>query len=75
MNVTRLSLMLVALALVLAAAAPSASSAPKLGAEVANARKGLDQALARGYLDPEGAATYRATRAQVPVRTGSQTHA
>jgi D-glucuronyl C5-epimerase C-terminus len=61
MNVTRLSLMLVALALVLAAAAPSASSAPKLGAEVANARKGIDQALARGYLDPEGAATYRTT--------------
>jgi hypothetical protein len=61
MNVIRLSLKLVALALVLAAVAPSASSAPKLGADVANARKGIDQALARGYLDPEGAATHRAT--------------
>jgi hypothetical protein len=61
MNVMRLILKLVCLAGALAVLAPSASSAPKLGAEVANARKGLDQAVSQGHLDPEGAATYRAT--------------
>ena len=61
MNVMRLTLKLVCLAGALAVVAPSASSAPKLGVEVANARKGLDQAVSRGHLDPEGADTYRAT--------------
>ena len=61
MNVMRLTLKLVCLAGALAVLAPSASSAPKLGVEVANARKGIDQALGRGHLDPEGAQTYRAT--------------
>jgi D-glucuronyl C5-epimerase-like protein len=63
MNVVRLLIKVIplALAVALAASASSASSAPKLGVEVANARKGIDQALARGYLDPEAAVTYRAT--------------
>jgi D-glucuronyl C5-epimerase C-terminus len=63
MNVKRLTLKLVCVAGALAVltAAQSASSAPKLGVEVANARKGINQALSRGHLDPEGAATYRAT--------------
>lgn len=64
MNVMRPTLKLVCLAGVLAVLAPSASSAPKLGAEVANARKGLDQAVSRGHLDPEGAETYRSTLAR-----------
>jgi len=63
MNVIRLTLKLVFAAAALAVLAPSASSAPapKLGADVANVRKGIDQAVARGYLDPEGAVTYRAS--------------
>jgi hypothetical protein len=61
MNVKRLTLKLVCLAGALAVLAPSASSAPKLGVEVANARKGIDQAVSRGHLDPEGADTYKAT--------------
>jgi hypothetical protein len=61
MNVMRLTLKLVALAVALAVLAPGASSAPKLGVDVANARKGIDQAVSRGYLDPEAAATDRAT--------------
>jgi hypothetical protein len=60
MNVIRLSLKLVCVAGALAVLAPSASTAPKLGVEVANARKGIDQAVSRGHLDPEGAVTYRA---------------
>lgn len=64
MNVMRLTLKLVCLAGALAVLAPSASSAPKLGVEVANARKGIDQAVSRGHLDPEGAETYRATLTQ-----------
>jgi D-glucuronyl C5-epimerase C-terminus len=61
MNVIRLTLKLVCIVGALAVLAPSASSAPKLGAEVANARRGIDQALSRGHLDPEGAVTYRAS--------------
>jgi hypothetical protein len=61
MNVMRLTLKLACLAGALAVLAPSASSAPKLGVEVANARKGIDQAVSRGHLDPEGAATYKAS--------------
>ena len=61
MNVTRLTLKLVPLAVVLAALAPGASSAPKLGVEVGNARRGIDAAVSRGHLDSEGAATYRET--------------
>jgi hypothetical protein len=61
MNVKRLTLKLGALAVVLAVLAPGASSAPKLGVEVASARKGIDQAVSRGHLDSEAAATYRAT--------------
>jgi hypothetical protein len=60
MNVMRLTLKLVCVLGALAVLAPSASSAPKLGVEVANARKGLDQAVSRGHLDPEAAVTYRA---------------
>jgi hypothetical protein len=61
MNVMRLTLKLACVVGALAVLAPSASSAPKLGAEVANARKGIDQAVGRGYLDPEAAVTYRAS--------------
>ena len=61
MNVMRLTLKLVCVAGALAVVAPSASPAPKLGVEVANARKGIAQAVSRGHLDPEGAVTYRAT--------------
>jgi D-glucuronyl C5-epimerase C-terminus len=61
MNVMRLTLKLACVAGALAVLAPSASSAPKLGVEVANARKGLDQAVSRGYLDAEAAPTYRAS--------------
>jgi len=61
MNVMRLTLKLGALAVALAVLAPGASSAPKLGVDLANARKGIDQAVSRGYLDPEAAATDRAT--------------
>jgi hypothetical protein len=61
MNVMRLTLKLTCLVGALAVLAPSASSAPKLGADVANARRGIDQAVSRGHLDPEGAATYRAS--------------
>jgi D-glucuronyl C5-epimerase C-terminus len=61
MNVMRLTLKLVCLAGVLAVLVPSASTAPKLGVEVANARKGIDQAVSRGHLDPEDADGYRAT--------------
>ena len=61
MNVIRLTLKLLLCVGALAVLAPSASSAPKLGVEVANARKGIDQAVSRGHLDPEGAATYRAS--------------
>jgi D-glucuronyl C5-epimerase C-terminus len=45
----------------LAVLAPGASSAPKLGAEVANARNGIDQAVSRDHLDAEAAPTYKAT--------------
>ena len=61
MNVMRLILKLACVVGALAVLAPSASSAPKLGVEVANARKGLDQAVSRGHLDPEAAVTYRAS--------------
>ena len=61
MNVMRLILKLACVVGAFAVLAPSASSAPKLGAEVANARKGLDQAVSRGHLDPEGAVTFRAS--------------
>jgi D-glucuronyl C5-epimerase C-terminus len=61
MNVMRLTLKLTCVVGALAVLAPSASSAPKLGADVANARRGIDQAVSRGHLDPEGAATYRAS--------------
>jgi D-glucuronyl C5-epimerase C-terminus len=61
MNVKRLTLKLVCLTGALVVLAPSASSAPKLGAEVANARKGIDQAVSRGHLDAEGASTYKTT--------------
>jgi D-glucuronyl C5-epimerase C-terminus len=64
MNVKPLTLKLVCVAGALAVLAPSASSAPKLGVEVANARKGIDQAVARGHLDPEGAVTYKAALAR-----------
>ena len=61
MNVIRPILSLVLLALALAVAAPSASSAPpKLAIEVTNAQRGLDGAVSRGHLDPEAAVTYRA---------------
>ena len=59
MNVMRLILKLLCVAGALAILAPGASSAPKLGVEVANARKGIDQAVSRGHLDAEGAATYK----------------
>jgi D-glucuronyl C5-epimerase-like protein len=61
MNVMRLILKLGAIAVALAVLAPGASSAPKLGVDVANARKGIDQAVSRGYLDPEAAVADRAT--------------
>jgi D-glucuronyl C5-epimerase C-terminus len=61
MNVMRLTLKLVCVVGALAVLAPSASSAPKLGVEVANARKGLEQAVSRDHLDPEAAVTYRAS--------------
>ena len=61
MNVMRLILKLACVVGALAVLAPSASSAPKLGVDVANARKGLDQAVSRGHLDPEAAVTYRAS--------------
>jgi D-glucuronyl C5-epimerase C-terminus len=61
MNVIRLTLKLMWCVGALAVLAPSASSAPKLGAEVANARKGIDQAVSRGYLDAEAAPTYKAS--------------
>jgi D-glucuronyl C5-epimerase C-terminus len=57
----RLTLKLTCVVGALVVLAPSASSAPKLGADVANARRGIDQAVSRGHLDPEGAATYRAS--------------
>ncbi|HKG09807.1 MAG TPA: hypothetical protein VKB07_04490, partial [Gaiellaceae bacterium] len=57
----RLILKLACVVGALAVLAPSASSAPKLGVEVANARRGLDQAVSRGHLDPEAAVTYRAS--------------
>ena len=60
MNVMRLILKLGAIAVALAVLAPGASSAPKLGVDVANARKGIDQAVSRGYLDPEAAVADRA---------------
>jgi hypothetical protein len=61
MNVIRPILSLVVLTLALAVVAPSASSATKLGVEIKNAQRGLDGAVSRGHLDPEAAATYRAT--------------
>jgi hypothetical protein len=64
MNVMRLTLKLACIVGALAVLAPGASSAPKLGVEVANARKGLDQAVSRGYLDAEAAPTYRASLAR-----------
>jgi hypothetical protein len=60
MNVKRPLLRLVPFAVLLAVVVPSAASAPKLGVEVGNARKGIDAAVSRGHLDPEGAATYGA---------------
>jgi len=64
MNVMRLFLRLVPLALALAVVVPGASSAPKLAVEVGNARRGLDAAVSRGHLDAEPAADYRATLAR-----------
>ena len=61
MNVMRPILMLACVLGALAVLAPGASSAPKLGAEVANARKGIDQAVSRNHLDAEAAPTYKAT--------------
>jgi hypothetical protein len=61
MNVMRLTLKLACVVGALAVLAPGASSAPKLGVEVANARKGLDRAVSRGYLDADAAPTYKAS--------------
>jgi hypothetical protein len=62
MNVMRLTLKLISAAGVFAVlVAPSASSAPKLGVDVANARRGIDQAVSRGHLDAEAAGPYKAS--------------
>jgi hypothetical protein len=61
MNVIRLTLKLLLCVGTLAVLAPSASSAPRVGVDVANARRGIDQAVSRGHLDPEGAVTYKAS--------------